>query len=149
MPCQFQCDSKGKYDLLLSRVRGVRWHIHHQGSGSSSVKEVDIGGLVIAVGGLQAAVEVRQQVDRFAIQGGGCKYARQGNTDIGLGVVANDDSIDKEGQEGILIGSSVILEKGSRVLVADRHGHISGKVRYCGCCTGSKYTENDHPSTLE
>ena len=35
--------------------------------------------------------------------------------------VTNDNSVDDEGQESLLVGSSVVLQQSSGVVVADRH----------------------------
>ena len=77
--------------------------------------------MVVAVSGLQAAVEVGQQVDCFFVDCRWRKDSGQGVTDIWLSIVANNDSVDEEGQQSVLVGRSVVLQQSRGVLVADGH----------------------------
>lgn len=82
---------------VLGGVGAVGWHVVHEGSGGATVKEVD-GDTAAAtvVGGGEGTGEVWEQVDARILASSRSKETRDGNTDIGLGVVANDRSVNDE-----------------------------------------------------
>ena len=65
----------------------VGGHVLHQGLGTTTVEEVDADAHVATlVGGLEGAVEVRHQVDFFAVDHARGKDTGDLDADIGLGV---------------------------------------------------------------
>lgn len=115
-----------RYSLLVA-VGVVGGHAHHERSSSSTVKEVDAGSDTAAVGGLQASIEVRQEVDVDAVV-----HARGKDTvdlDVGGvgGPVTDDTSVDEGSQEHVLRSTSVVAEEGIGVVVTD--GGVGGSLR--------------------
>lgn len=84
----------------------------HEGLSGTTVKEVDGDTLVTtSVGGGKVASEVGEQVDLLALDLALSQDTGNLDADIGHGVVADDNSVDDEGQEGSLVLSSDLLEK--------------------------------------
>jgi len=106
---------------VLGRHGVVGWHVHHEGSGSSAVKEV-LGNSDAAsvVGRVERTIEVWEEVDGSSVVGTLGQDTWNHDTDVWLGVVTNDGGVDEEGQESVLVLGGVVLEKGGGVLVADR-----------------------------
>ena len=102
----------------MVRRRSVGGLVHHQRRGSAIVKEVDGGGHSIPVGGSEGAGEVRREVDGGAVVGLVLGEDTGDGVHVGLSVVADDDGVDEEGQEGVLVGCGVVLEEGGGVVVA-------------------------------
>jgi len=104
----------------LVRVCAVGGHVHQQRSRSAIVQEV-LGHAAgaSAVGGGQATVKVRQEVDLGAVVHAGGEDTGHFDADVGLGVVADDGGVDEECQERVLVLGGVLLEEGGGVVVAD------------------------------
>lgn len=115
------------HELVLVGRSAVGGLVHHERNGTTIVEEVD-GDTRAAttVGRGKATVEVRQEVDLSAVVGALGKDTRD-SVHVGLGVVTNNNSVDEEGQQGQLVGASVLLEQSSGVLVTD--GHVLGHSR--------------------
>jgi hypothetical protein len=121
------------HELVLVGGSAVGRHVHGERDGTTIVKEVDGDtGAATTVGGGKTTVEVGEEVDLSAHVGTLGKNTGDG-VHVGLGVVTNDNSVDEESQEGQLVGTGVLLEESSGVLVAD--GHVLGECRSSG---GSK-----------
>lgn len=73
-------------DSLLVRLLVVGGLVVHEGSGTATVEEVDGNRLVVAVGRLELAVEVREEVDLLAIDLTLCEDTGNLDANIGLGV---------------------------------------------------------------
>jgi hypothetical protein len=89
----------------------------HQRCGATSVKEVDRAWVIVDIGRLQAAIEVREEVDLLSHILAQSEDARNGNTGVWLGVVANDNSVDKQRQQSVLVGRSVVHKESSSIFV--------------------------------
>lgn len=126
--------------LLLRRAVGVGWHVLLERSSSTIVEEVDrdTNGTT-SVCGSESTGEVWDEVDSGAVEGTvGVEDTWDGDTDVGGGVlcrsvsfrresagptyVTNDGSVDNQGEEGLLVGSGVVLQQSSGVVVA--HGLV-------------------------
>lgn len=104
----------------MGRRGAVGRHVHHERDRSSIVEEVDDGARATAlVGGGKATVKVGKKVDHGAVVHSLVQDAVDGDADIGLGVVADDGSVDEEGQQGVLRRGIVDLEQGGGVVVTD------------------------------
>lgn len=103
-------------------VRGlvIGRHVLHQRRSTTSIEEVDRAGFFIDIGREETSVEVGEKVDRLSIVCAGGKDAWHCDTGVGLRVVANDHGVDKQRQEGILVGWGIVLEQSCGVVVTDR-----------------------------
>lgn len=107
-------------NLLLSRVGTVGWHVHHERSSTTVVKEVDGTRRAASVGGGEVSVEVLEEVD--ALELASTWSQDTWNSDQGAwvgGVVANDGSVDDQSQDGLLVGRVVLHQQSSGVVVAN------------------------------
>jgi len=121
-------------DQFLLGGAGSGERVVHEGSSSSTVEEVEGDTLAAtAVGGVEGAGEVGGEVDASEVTSAGGEDTGDGDANVGLGVVSNGDSVDDEGQDGLLVGGGVLLEEGTSVVVAD--GDIA---RTLGSSAGSK-----------
>lgn len=121
-------------DQLVLGGAGGGEGVVHEGNSSSTVKEVEGDTLAAtAVGGVEGAGEVGGEVDASVVTSAGGEDTGDGDANVGLGVVANGDSVDDEGQHGLLVGGGVLLEESASVVVAD--GHIAGTL---GSSAGGK-----------
>lgn len=122
----------GEENVLVRALHAGGEGVGDDGGGSSTVEEVEGNGRAVAVGGLQTAVEVGEEVDGLAVVGSRCENTR--NIDFGTrkgrvgsarsSEVTDAHSVDQQRQKSVLVCSSVIGEKGSSVLVTDGHGSI-------------------------
>jgi len=120
-------------ELVLGGAGGGELVLEER-SGTSTVEEVEGDtGATTAVGGVEGTSEVRSEVDTGVVTSAGGEDTSDGDTDVGLGVVADGDSVDDQGEESLLVGGGVVLQEGSGVVVAD--GHIG---RALGRGAGSK-----------
>lgn len=107
----------------LGRAVAVGRLVGHHRSGTSTIQEIDSNsGAAASVGGLQATVEIGQEVHFGAVEFARCKNT--GHFDVGrccMGVVvaANNDGVDEVCQELVLIGASVLVKQSCRILIAD------------------------------
>lgn len=96
--------------------------VHHEGSGSSVVEEVDGLGHAARVRGGERTREVWEKVDALIFTRSIGENTRHGDQRTGVGsVVANDGSVHHEGQYGLLVRRVVLLQQRSGVVVADGH----------------------------
>ena len=97
--------------------------VGHDGFGASAIQEIDGHPCFAAsVGGVQAAVEVGEEVDFGAVEVAGGEDAGHfhgGRGCVGVVVAADDDGVDEVGQELVLVGAGVLMEQSCGVFVAD------------------------------
>lgn len=122
----------------MVRARIVGCHVHHERTSSAAVKEVDRNTFGPAhIGRQKCASEVWSQVDCGAIDHGWSENTWHLDADVWLSVykssasdsrmeecrltVANDCSVDNEGQQCLLVCCSVVRQQSSGVVVADGH----------------------------
>ena len=129
-PPQFPQFQEG--NILLIRARPIRRHIQHQRRRAAIIEEVlrQARAAAAAVGRVEHAVEVRQQVDGRAVVHALGEDAGDADADVRLGVVADDGRVDDERDERLLRGGVVFLEEGRGVVVAD--GDVGGALCEAG-----------------
>lgn len=111
-----------RLDVLLVGVGTCGRHVLEKRSSSSVIKEVDGNtGATTTVGRGKSTVEVGEEVDLSAVVRTLGKDTRNGDADIGLGVVSNDNGVDKESEKSELVGTSVVHKKSSSIIVTDAH----------------------------
>lgn len=131
-------------EQVLVRAGAVGWHVHHERSSTTVVKEVDGDSRVATtVRGGEASIEVRKEVDNSSVVCTLGKDTWDHDANVGLGVVTNDGSVDEESQQGVLVGSSVVCQKSSGVVRAD--GLVRRSLRKRG--DGSRKTSKDGGGT--
>jgi hypothetical protein len=102
----------------------IAWHIHLQRCCTSIIQEIDGHthvSSIVRIGRKEAAIKVREQVDICTIVFARVQDAVDRDTNVRLGVVADQCSVDQKSQKRVLIGSTVVLEKSSRVVITDRN----------------------------
>lgn len=137
------CVQVGRYVLLVG-VGAVGRLALFERSSSTVIEEVDRDTRAAsAVARGETAVEVREEVDRRAVDGSGGEDTGDGRACLGLGVcdtldawlffieaprrlrtVANDDRVDDGRQQGLLVLGRVVHEQSDGVLVTE--GRILG-----------------------
>lgn len=107
--------------ILLVRRRVISGHVLHERRGTASVQEVGLDThLASLVGRGETTIEVGGQVDLDAlVHAIGVQDTGNADTNVGLGVVTNDSGVDQEGQQGVLVLGSVLLEQCSGVVITD------------------------------
>lgn len=106
--------------ILLIGVGTVGWHVHHQWCGPTTIQEVDGGGHVVDVCGLEAAIEVWEQIDLLTAIVGRSEDAWQSTANSAGRVIPNDNSVDQYCQKSVLVGSSVVLEECCCIVITYR-----------------------------
>ena len=97
----------------------IGWQVLHQSTSSSPVQETDRGGFVVDIGGQEAAVEIREQVDLLSTVGGRRQDTRESASYCAGGVISDHDRVDKYRQKIILTVCCIVPEHRSGVVIAE------------------------------
>lgn len=96
-------------NILLVRAGAISGLVQHQWRGSSVVQEIDAGGDAVVVRAHQHAVKKRNEVDGGAVEGAIGIEDSGNSVVVGLGIIADNGGVDKEGEEGVLVGGVIVL----------------------------------------
>jgi len=101
----------GNQFILIGGLISIGWHILHERSSTSVVEEVDCNAArSSSVGRQKLAVKVWKQVDGGSIVHSWVENASYCDANVWLSIVANQGSIDNQGQKSVLVSTIVGLE---------------------------------------
>lgn len=98
-------------NLLLMGFGPVRRLIHCQWHCTAVIKKINGHTIVsTAVGRIESAVEIGQEIDISVIKSSGSQDTRHHDADVWLGVVSYHGCVDKQSQKRILVGRIIFSQ---------------------------------------